>query len=55
MDWNSCISTSMAVLSTAGGAFAYYQANLSKKAKTKVIEERKLAEQQRKELLGRQI
>ncbi len=45
MDWNSCISTSMAVLSTAGGAFAYYQANLSKKAKTKVIEERKLAEQ----------
>lgn len=45
MDWNSCISTSTAVLSIAGGAFAYYQANLSKKAKTKVIEERKLAEQ----------
>lgn len=45
MDWNSCISTSTAVLSIAGGAFAYYQANLSKKAKTKIIEERKLAEQ----------
>ena len=45
MDWNSCISTSTAVLSMLGGAFAYYQANLSKKAKTKAIEERKLAEQ----------
>ncbi len=52
MDWNSHISTGAAVLSALtgllsalGAGFAYYQANLSKKAKAKAIEERKLAEQ----------
>ncbi|WP_146002435.1 hypothetical protein [Actinomyces graevenitzii] len=44
MDWNSNISTTVAVLSMFGGAFAYYQTHFSKKAKADAIKKQKLAD-----------
>lgn len=48
MDWSSWVSAGAAVLSVLGGAFAYYQAHFSKKAKAEVLRERELAEQAEK-------
>ena len=44
MDVASWISAGAAIISILGGAFAYYQANLSKKAKTEAVEERERAQ-----------
>lgn len=44
MDVASWISAGAAVVSILGGAFAYFQANLSKKAKGEAIEERERAQ-----------
>lgn len=48
MDWSSWVSAGVAVLSMLGGAFSYYQAHFSKKAKVEVLRERELAEQAEK-------